>query len=289
MANPKAPNLKTLVSGLYDIQGLRIQMGNRIVANWKAKHGQRPSDKEDKIDPEGKQVLANLRKEYRSITEGITQLPRKLTFEGNEVIHDYTVLCLMDSYTDLEKQEQNHIKYLTHVLEDYEIYTAFLKEVKGVGPAMAGVIISEIDIGIAKYPSSLWKYAGLDVAPDGQGRSRKKEHLVETEYTDKEGEIKTKMGISFNPFLKSKLVGVLASSFIRAGENKYEQIYRGYKHRIAEHPDHIEKTLKHRDNMAKRYCIKIFLMDLHRVWRLLEGFTPTVPYHEAKLGMKHIE
>ncbi len=288
MANPKALNLKTLVSGLYDIQESRIQSGNRIVANWKAKHGQQPSAKEESLDADAKKILEDLRKGFSNITAGITALPRRLTFKGNEVIHDYTILCLMDSYTQLEKMESNQFKYLSHVLEDYPIYTEFLKGVQGVGPGMAGVIIAEIDIAKAQYPSSLWKYTGLDVAPDGKGRSRKKEHLVETEYADKNGEIKKKMGISFNPFLKSKLIGVLASSFIRAGVNKYEQIYRGYKHRITEHPDHIEKTLGHRDNMAKRYCVKMFLMDLHRVWRKLDGFPPTVPYHEAKLGMKHI-
>ena len=46
---------------------------------------------------------------------------------------------------------------------------------------MAGVLISEFDIHRARYPSSMWKYAGLDVARDGRGRSRKAEHLVEVE------------------------------------------------------------------------------------------------------------
>ena len=282
-------NLKTYVSGAYDIQELRIQMGNRIIANWKAKQGQAPSAKEETMDEKGKEILDSLRSGYKTLTAGINSLPRKITFEGNEVISDYTILCLMDSYVNLEKQEKHHFNYLKHILEDYPIYNEFLKDVKGVGPAIAAVIISEIDITKAKYPSSIWKYAGLDVAPDGQGRSRKKEHLVESEYVDKEGEIKTKMGISFNPFLKSKLIGVLATSFLRAGESKYEQIYRNYKHRIAEHPDHIEKSLGHRNNMAKRYAVKIFLLDLHTVWRKLEGFPPSVSYAEAKLGMKHKE
>jgi hypothetical protein len=54
---------------------------------------------------------------------------------------------------------------------------------------MAGVILSEIDITKAEYPSSLHKYAGLDVAGDGQGRSRKKEHLEESDYIDKDGAV----------------------------------------------------------------------------------------------------
>ena len=40
-------NLKILVRGAYDIQKLRIQMGNRLVGNFKAKLGQAPSEPED--------------------------------------------------------------------------------------------------------------------------------------------------------------------------------------------------------------------------------------------------
>ena len=39
--------------------------------------------------------------------------------------------------------------------------------------------------------------------------------------------------------------------------------------------------------MAIRYMIKRFLADLHVVWRTQEGLSVSVPYSEAKLGMKH--
>ena len=39
-------NLKTIVRGAYDIQKNRIQTGNRLVGNFKAKLGQAPSEKE---------------------------------------------------------------------------------------------------------------------------------------------------------------------------------------------------------------------------------------------------
>jgi len=72
---------------------------------------------------------------------------------------------------------------------------------------MAGVLISEIDIHKSRYPSSLWRYAGLDVAEDGKGRSRHKEHLVPIEYVDKDGNPAVRQGITYNPFLKTKLMG----------------------------------------------------------------------------------
>ena len=86
---------------------------------------------------------------------------------------------------------------------------------------MAGVIISEIDITKSEYPSSIHKYTGLDVASDGQGRSRKKEHLETTVHRQGRG-ITDQEGITFNPFLKTKLVGVLGSSFIKQSPEKYK-------------------------------------------------------------------
>lgn len=280
-------NIKTMVRGAYDIQKLRIQMGNRIVGNFKAKLGQEPSQPETELGTEEVKILKTLRDEYKKITDGVKTFPRQKTFKGNEIISDYTELCLLAQYVDLETEEDRHFHRLGNILMDYPVYADFMLGIKGIGPAMAGVIISEIDIHKAKYPSSLWAYAGLDVAPDGQGRSRHKEHLVECAYTDKDGNPATRVGITFNPFLKTKLMGVLTGCLIRAGNEKYCKIYRDYKNRLENHPKHIEKSKGHRDNMAKRYMIKMFLIDLYKKWRELEGLEVHPDYQEAKLGHKH--
>jgi len=287
--------LRNLVRGAYDIQKLRIQMGNRVVANFKAKLGQVPSQTEqDTIDKEGKELLKTLRNSYDTMMEGITDFPRIKKFKGDEVISAYTELCLVHQYMDLEKSEKFHFNQLKTVLQEFDIYNAFLLDVKGVGPAMAGIIIGEIDIYQCKYVSSIWKYSGLDVAEDGKGRSRRKEHLREYEYVDKDGKTQTKMGITFNPFLKTKLTKVLGSAFFRVGitkgkpngKSKYATAYVNYKHRLANHKNHIEKSKGHRHNMATRYMVKLFLQDLYVEWRNLEGLDVELPYHEAKLGMK---
>ena len=282
-------NLKTIVRGAYDIQKNRIQTGNRLVGNFKAKLGQAPSEKEDTIDKEGQQVLLNLRRSHKLLTDGVASFPRQATFKGDEIISDYTELCLVDNYLELEAQEKNHFKRLGNILKGYPIYSEFLEGVRGVGPAMAGVMLSEIDITKAEYPSSLHKYAGLDVAGDGQGRSRKKEHLEDSEYVDAEGEVKIKKGITFNPFLKTKLVGVLGSSFVKqpADKCKYRKVYDDYKHRLEHMDAHKEKSKGHRHNMAVRYMIKIFLIDLYNEWRSLEGLPVAPTYSEAKLGKVH--
>lgn len=293
----QAANLRTIVRGAYDIQKLRIQMGNRIVGNFKAKLGQKPGKKEDELDAEGKTILADLRLRFRKLTEGVVAFPNPSKFEGDEVISTYTELCLISQYVDLEKHEVQHFRRLGQILKGYPIFTEFLDGVKGIGPAMAGVLISEIDIHKARYSSSLWAYAGLDVAGDGRGRSRRKEHLTEQEYTDKDGKPATRMGITFNPFLKTKLVGVLASSFLRVGDSPYGEIYRNYKCRLENHAqygihndkkkdenDHLITSKGRRHNMAMRYMIKMFLIDLYKEWRAMEGLPVAPPYSEAKLG-----
>ena len=280
-------DLRTLVRGIYNIQKLRIQMGNRLVGNFKVKLGQAPREPESTLDKKGETLLKQLRADYKKITDGIQALPTFKKFKSHGVIDTYTELCLVSSYDNLEKEEKAQFKYLDNALKEHEIFTQYLKKVKGIGPAMAGVILSEIDITKAKYPSSLWKYAGLDVAANGAGRSRKKEHLVDTVYIDKDGKKATKKGITFNPFLKTKLTGVLAGSFLKAGDNPYKEAYYNYKDRLENHPDHKNKTKGHRHNMANRYIVKLFLIDLHREWRTIVGLPVSIPYSEAKLGMKH--
>lgn len=280
-------NIKTMVRGAYDIQKLRIQMGNRIVGNFKAKLGQEPSKPEAELGAEETKILKVLREHYKKITDGVKTFPRQANFKGDAVISDYTELCLLAQYVDLETEEARHFSRLGAILRDYPVFTEFLDKIKGIGPAMAGVIVSEIDISRAKYPSSLWAYAGLDVAPDGQGRSRKKEHLVECDYTDKDGKPAKRVGITFNPFLKTKLTGVLASSFLRANNETYAKIYNDYKHRLESHVKYSLVSKGHRHNMAMRYMIKRFLCDLYVAWRTLEGLEVAPEYNEAKLGHKH--
>lgn len=283
-------NIRAMVRGAYAVQELRIQMGNRIVANFKAKLGLEPSEKEGTLDKEGATLLKDLRASYKLLTDGVVTFPRKANFKGDELISSWTELCLIAQYVELRVVEESHFRRLGKALEEHAIWNEFLLDVRGVGPAMAGVLISEIDIHKARYPSSLWKYAGLDVAGDGRGRSRKTEHLVEVEYEAADGTQKKRNSITFNPFLKTKLTGVLAGSFVRSGakgDSKYEKIYRDYKHRLENMPEHEEKSKGHRDNMAKRYMIKMFLVDLYTKWRAIEGLPIAAPYSEGKLGIKH--
>lgn len=282
--------IRSMTKGVYDIQALRIQIGNRITQNFKTKLGVTPSSKEDESPDETQKILKTIRMAYDRVTEGVTEFSKRTKFSYDGVISDYAELSLVDLYVRTMKDEEAHMKRLSHMVEEHPLWDAFLKDVKGVGGTMAAVIISEFDIHKAKYVSSMWKYAGLDtvVLEDGttEGRSRKKDHLVDVEYVDSQGEVKTKKSITFNPFLKTKLIGVLGSSFLRAG-GKYREVYDNYKHRLVNHPKHQNKTKGHIHNMAVRYMVKIFIQDLYVAWKEVEGLEAHPPYHEAKLGLVH--
>jgi len=289
--------IRSIVRGVYDIQKLRIQMGNRVVANFKAKLGQTGSMSEKDLEKAEAELLGTLRKIYEKITDGVVVEYRN--FKGDGLISTYSEFCLVEEYMKLEESEQEQFKRLKPIVEHTAIWENFLKGVVGIGPAIAGVIISELDPAEARHVSCFWKYAGVDVAPDGKGRSRRDEHLVEREYVDKDGNTKTKKGITFNPFLKTKLMGVAAGCFLKCGEKSpYSHVYRNYKNRLENHAVYgiqNEAALKkekgklyspkaHRHNMAMRYMIKIFLQDLWIAWRGMEGLPVTEPYPVAKLG-----
>jgi len=371
--NEQRRELRTLVRGAYDVQKLRIEMGNRIVGNFKAKLGQEPGKSEETLDDEAKDALAVLRASFKKITDGLKKFPTAAGFEGDEVISSYTELVLIEQYIELEARETKHFARLKAVLAEFTLWREFLEGVRGIGPAMAGVLISEIDIHKAKYPSSLWAYSGYDVVgrwrfshvreeggtcqgeiynnyvmanvPDTRplvamdhlgeaddqnnvifdqgksllyvphrapsfaftaiytwesmgGRSRRREHLVEREYTDKNGKAATRVGITFNPWLKTKL-RVLAELFIKMGTDPYRGIYDDYKQRLESHAKYgiandglledgkIITSKGRRHAMAMRYMVKMFLIDLYKAWRPLEGLPVSPPYHEAKLGMRH--
>lgn len=123
-------------------------------------------------------------------------------------------------------------------------------------------------------------------APEGEMVGRSRRHLVDVDYVSKTGEVKTKKSISYNPVLKTKLMGVMADCFLKCPGSTYEQVYRNYRHRLDCSPRHLGKSDAHKHMMAKRYAIKMFLQDLWVAWRKLEGLEISDPYPVAKLGMK---
>jgi hypothetical protein len=282
--------LKKLTSSGYDLQKLRIMMGNRIAANFLAKLGIKPGESKESIDKQKNSTLKIVERDYKNITEGAVAQAKKNDFKGSGVISNYVEFILVKQYIDILNSEKEYFKSLEPIVKEFPLWNEFLVHVKGVGPMMAGVILSVIDIHIATHSSKIWKYAGIDVTEFGTGRSRKADSLVDRTYVNKDGVEEIRKSITFNPFLKTKLLGVLGPSFLRTGkDNKYSQIYYGYKNRLENHPNWAEESKLHIHNASIRYMIKMFIIDLYTAWRTLEGLPVSQPYHVTKLGLVHHE
>lgn len=98
----------------------------------------------------------------------------------------------------LSSLERDALKEVGRLLQGVNIYEDFLKDVRGVGPTLSGVLVSEINIENCTTVSKLWAWCGLAVV-DGKAVRRKK------------GE-----KLHFNPWLKSKLLKVLGDCLIKA-------------------------------------------------------------------------
>ena len=306
------PELKALVKGAYDLQALRMQAGLRLCANFRAKIKEHEDlsdeDGDDELSEKKKRIIDKVKADYRLLTTGIAknrELPRREGFNGGEIISTYAELVLVNQYLAIEREESRQFRLLEPVLDGFPLWVEYLSKQVGVGPAMAGAIMTSLDVQEASYVSSFWKIAGLDVV-NGEGRSRRAEHLMLHHYTDKKGRPAERMGITFDAWLKTKMVGVLATSFMRSN-SPWRNFYDNYKHRLETDPnrkkittaewkkknDRGEENIRQYwtpgriNNASKRYMIKMFLADLWEHWRALEGLPVGPRYDEAKLGHKH--
>jgi hypothetical protein len=127
---------------------------------------------------------------------------------------------------DSLKDREDYIKKdVETILKDVNIWTDFMKKVKGIGPCLAGSLIAGIqDPGKFQHVSALWKYIGLDVvAETGEAPRRTR------------GE-----KITWNPFLRMTL-HKLTDSFIKQDPDKslyrrlYDQKKAFYQGKFPEH------------------------------------------------------
>ena len=295
--------IRTLVKGMYDIQKLRVATGNRIVASLRPAEvdaiKRRLDDSEhnedgsaDAVQAEMDKVLKKIAEEYTLITNYLVdQYKSKASLQkcidafGAELAYvrsraDYEIV---ESYTYLLNAEKGFASSIKREVEAHPMWEKFFKNIGGCGPLMAAVCIAYLDPYKARHASSFWKYAGLDVVVvDGEAQGRARWHTEEVEYVH-DGEVKTKKGLTYNPFLKTKLVGVLGSSFLRArGGSVYGNAYYDYKTRMESRTDKEGKPLRpiviHR--RATRYAVKLFLRDMWVAWRELEGLPVSKPWAE---------
>ncbi len=251
----KRQRIKGIVRTIYDYQDIRIKMGNRL--RFKA-------DGSDQKD------------------NGTAM-----------IINNEDIPSLVDAFQDSKDTEEALVKSLKRELKGIKVYDDFLKNVKGVGPMMAAVIIAEYDIHKAHTISAMNQFTGLNPGMV-YGRKKSGENIVVTDTLIKGDKLTAGFLSPYNVRLRTKMIGVLAPSFIKS-KSPYSKFYYDYKERLKNKETMIEGRDKawnetsdlHRHNAAMRYMIKCFIRDLYYVWRESEGLPTRCPYEEEYLGRKH--
>lgn len=235
---------------------------------------------------------------------------------GIELITDKRIYDNVSVYGELLFSEEKQMKMIADLVKEHPMWNNFFLDVKGCGPLMAAVCLASFDIGKARHVSSFWKYAGLDVINTVnekgeivESKANGKWYTEKQDYIKKDGTVGDKLGLTYNPELRVKLLGVLGSSILKAclrpaknedgtyrldeDGNKifdradgYAGAYVDYLARLNHNPDKCGYSSARKNNMAIRYMIKQFVRDMWVVWREMAGFEVSTPYEVAFLGRK---
>jgi len=192
----------------------------------------------------------------------------------------------------LKKLEQEIRDYIKAAIKGLPIYEKYLKFIKGIGPILAGGLISYFDPYKAEHASSFWRYAGLHVE---NGKAPKRKHGKK---------------LGYNPKAKV-LCWKIGDSFIKQRTPFYREIYDKAKERENEKLNYplenpkncpfykeCKRKLKkakapacalHIHYRAMRKMVKRFLADFWAAWRSLEGLPVSEPYPIAILGHEKLE
>ena len=176
-----------------------------------------------------------------------------LAGQANPIITSYSELALVDIYMRRYSEEEASIKYLATVVKEIPLWNYYFDKIEGCGPKIAAAMLSELNPWKARHACNYWSYVGLDVVTIGrytdsngeehiipdrdmhscqidelgnrwfdgfpvevkyEGRGSKKTHLKYKTYRAKDGTTSIQLSLGHNRWLKSKLMGVLADSFL---------------------------------------------------------------------------
>lgn len=217
-----------------------------------------------------------------------------------------------DAITEMAYATKEYEEHLEKLIKDdvrkHPMWTNFFKNVKGCGEMMAAVCLSEFDIEKATTVSKMWAFAGISpgVTRGRKWNKDKTEIILSDELVPQDRKTPDYL-CPYNQWLRSKLIGVLAGCMIKSQspyalkfyypihtpKERWPELGMG---RLDQEENIYAKTGKpwkeesdgHRSNAAKRYMIKMFLLDLYVAWRTLEGLPVREPYQVEYLGHTHV-
>jgi hypothetical protein len=276
--------LRLLADAFEQIQNVRLQTGERIRATLRDGpiRAALPADGEAS-------------EELQRILNGETDGPLPL---------------LGRTYRRFWLEEREIARTVGELLEAHPAWP-WLREVKGVGPLVAGKLVARLDIHKAATPSAFWAYCGLATVPGVEYRcavcgfkgSFASESRLPREHKrpGRRGSCEARMEVvrgaeegvrvaqtrpergDRSPYdAKAKkacyLIGV---SMLRAG-GPYEERYRAERRRLDQERSDWTDARKHL--AALRKMEKLFLSHLWLVWRTALDLPLTQPYPHAHLG-----
>lgn len=172
--------------------------------------------------------------------------------------------CGLDTVQDMDKEGRKLFK-----TQDGTNRKVFIKDIN-------------TETGDCIYEDETGKdYVG-DVLVSEHGRRMSDTEMFD--YIDKNGNTAQKRGLTYNPIVKTKLMGVLTGCLLKAKDPTYSGIYYDYRARLDNGVKTKDYTDGHKNMMAQRYMIKQFLRNLWTTWRVLEGLPVDNPYEVEKLG-----
>jgi hypothetical protein len=222
-------------------------------------------------------------------------------------LHEVDVAILEMRAQELEMAEKHALSDIKEHLQTIPFYNEVLSDkvrYRGVGPTMAGIILSAFDIDLADTVSKMWSFAGLRPIPcfrcktchavvDGLSYAHPKGKCLWVGKELPEGAVyasgkaqRPQRGekLHYNSFLRTKLVGVLAPVLLKCN-SPWRKHYDDYKLRKASAKWGLSDA--HRHQAAMRYMIKMLLQDIYKEWRTFLGLPARPPYAEEYLGHKH--
>jgi len=294
--------IRFLVESYYDVQKLRVETFNRVVAYVKSnfdKFSQTPSEthrtcanhvrvetqandaSRGDFETQGEnashpKIETHLGDASQSSPETQIASAVKPSIIAHEIVSGKLkppkeISELVWYHNSLLETEKQLAKRLDGWSKHHPIRIHFLSRIRGLGPILSSGLIAWLN-PVSRFSniSKIWKYCGM--AP-GQKR--------------KHGE---KLG--YNPRLKT-FMWKIASSFEKQNPEKsrYRRLYEEKKQYYLNRED-LRKAIEHGEKgaklhvrlMAMRYTVKRFLADLWIEWRRLEQLPITKPYVQTVKG-----
>lgn len=183
--------------------------------------------------------------------------------------------------------EEELTKRLESVIKKTPEWKLYFKDIKGIGPKLASILIAEINPYKAETVSKMWQYAGLNPA-NVFGKKKDKEGNIITTTDLVRGDRPTAgYVLPYNKYLKMCVLGKIGSQLLKNNNEHYRAIYEGAKQFYQTNPKWKDESDMHIHRASVRKMMKQFLADYYAFVRPLYGLEARVPYAEEKMGIKH--